>query len=79
MPAEAAPSYLSGLLIGAEIASVPRLLGVEAGSPLALVGDPQLCGWYARALEHRGWPAQFHDGDEAVVAGLRALNNGGVL
>ncbi len=79
MPAEASTSYLSGLLIGAEIASVPRLLDAAPGAALAVVGEPNLCRWYKLALEHGGWSATFHDGDEAVIAGLRALNNGGVL
>jgi 2-dehydro-3-deoxygalactonokinase len=77
LPADASTSYLSGLLIGSEIASVPRLLGLDPAQPLALLGDAKLCGWYRLALEHRGWSASSYDGDEAVLAGLRALHAGG--
>ena len=74
MAPEAAPSYLSGLLIGSEVASLPPLLGLEPGSPVSLVGDPGLTLWYERALASAGYRVQVHDGDEAVLAGLRALH-----
>lgn len=66
-------SYLSGLLIGAEIAAAPALLDVRWDERVQLVGEPKLCRWYARALERRGVPHQFTDGDQAVLAGLSAL------
>jgi 2-dehydro-3-deoxygalactonokinase len=68
-----AGAYLSGLLIGAEAASVPGLLGVAPGRPVALVGEPALCRWYALALERVGFQVETYDGDEAVLDGLRAL------
>jgi 2-dehydro-3-deoxygalactonokinase len=73
--AEAAstPSYLSGLLIGAEAAAVPRLLGVDPGTPVALLGDAALCGLYAKALRRRGIPHEVFDGEAAALAGLFAL------
>ena len=71
-PAEETASYLSGLLIGADIASTPALLG--AGDlPVALLGDPVLCGWYGRALAARGVEHTIDDGEAAAVAGLHAL------
>jgi len=72
-PAETTPSYLSGLLIGAEAAAVPRLLGCTGDEPVALLGDPQLCALYARALDRRGVASETHDGEAAAVAGLFAL------
>jgi 2-dehydro-3-deoxygalactonokinase len=71
-PAET-PSYLSGLLIGAEVAGVPKLLGLDARSPIALLGDPGLCARYARALDARGMAYETFDGEAAAVAGLFAL------
>lgn len=71
-----ASSYLSGLLIGAEIASAARLLGVAPETPVAVVGDLQLAQRYVRSLELRGRSATAHDGDAAVLAGLIALANG---
>ena len=72
-PAESTPSYLSGLLIGAEVASVPGLLLGETGYPVVLLGDPGLCRWYARALERLGFETSTHDGETAALAALTAL------
>ena len=69
------PSYLSGLLIGAEVASVPGLLG-EGVREVVLLGDPHLCHLYRRALERRGVETQTFDGSSAVRAGLFALKFG---
>jgi 2-dehydro-3-deoxygalactonokinase len=73
MPPPAATSYLSGLLIGAEVASLPALAGAQAHEPVVLIGSPPLCARYQRALDRRGVHAIVHDGDEAVLAGLTAL------
>jgi 2-dehydro-3-deoxygalactonokinase len=75
---ESSASYLSGLLIGSETAGAPRLLGFERDLPVALVGEPALCRWYELALRARGRTVTVHDGDEASVAGLRALHMEGV-
>ncbi|MGA0604770.1 2-dehydro-3-deoxygalactonokinase [Phenylobacterium sp. VNQ135] len=72
-PAEETPSYLSGLLIGAEVAATPALLGCTGDEPVSLLGDAKLCGLYARALAARGIEADVHDGEAAAVAGLFAL------
>jgi 2-dehydro-3-deoxygalactonokinase len=71
--AESTPSYLSGLLIGAEVASLPGLLGLDAREPVALLGDATLCGLYGKAFAARGWPYETFDGEAAAVAGLFAL------
>jgi 2-dehydro-3-deoxygalactonokinase len=70
--AASTPSYLSGLLIGAEVAAVPALLGA-APSQVALLGDPILCARYARALGQRGVETGIFDGETAAIAGLWAL------
>lgn len=72
-PAESTPAYLSGLLIGAEAASLPQLLDLPNDAPVALLGDPKLTRWYARALGARGCRVTEHDGEAAAVAGLFAL------
>jgi 2-dehydro-3-deoxygalactonokinase len=69
---ESTPSYLSGLLIGAEVASVPGLLG-ETPKQVALLGDAALCGRYRRALERIGAAVETFDGEAAAIAGLFAL------
>jgi 2-dehydro-3-deoxygalactonokinase len=70
---ESTPSYLSGLLIGAEVAAAPALLGIAPDAPVALIGEPALCRWYGRALKGRGRLVSIHNGDEAARAGLFAL------
>jgi 2-dehydro-3-deoxygalactonokinase len=59
--------YLSGMLIGAEIAAATRWVG-EA--PLAVVGAPGLAARYQRALTLAGRAAQVIDGETATVRGL---------
>ncbi|MDE2489098.1 MAG: 2-dehydro-3-deoxygalactonokinase [Alphaproteobacteria bacterium] len=71
--AASTPSYLSGLLIGAEVAAVPKLLGVAQGVPVSLLGDAALCGFYARALQRRNVDCETFDGEAAARAGLFAL------
>jgi 2-dehydro-3-deoxygalactonokinase len=68
--AESTPSYLSGLLIGAEVAGLPDLLG---GGPVILLGDAALCSFYRRALEKRNIISESFDGKRAAIAGLLAL------
>jgi 2-dehydro-3-deoxygalactonokinase len=69
LAAEQLPDYLSGLLIGHEIANE-----LKAATPerLALVGDPALCGRYAMALGRFGiaTPLQL---DNTAPAGLWRL------
>jgi 2-dehydro-3-deoxygalactonokinase len=71
---QSSASYLSGLLIGSECAALPGLLGIGRETAVALIGEPALCVWYERALRQRGFGAAVYDGDEAVLAGLRALH-----
>ena len=71
MPQGASASYLSGLLIGAEIAAFAPLLG--AGDGVFLVGELTLCAWRRRALQRRGIHAEVYDGEAAVLAGLTAI------
>ena len=76
-PAESTPSYLSGLLIGADAAATPRLLGVSGDEPVALLGDAALCELYRRALDRRGVACETFDGPAAARAGLFALSRMG--
>jgi len=73
-PAQGTPSYLSGLLIGAEVASVPQQLG-ERAEHVALLGDATLCGRYRTALERIGTAVETFDGEAAAIAGLNALGS----
>lgn len=70
---ESTPSYLSGLLIGAEVAGLPQLLCGKTGFPVVLLGDAVLCRWYERALTRIGVATTTHDGEAAALAALTAL------
>ena len=73
---ESVKSYLSGLLIGAEAAGVPPLLGIGAKAKVAIIGDVALAARYRRALAGRGFEVTVHDGEDAVLDGLVALQMG---
>jgi 2-dehydro-3-deoxygalactonokinase len=74
IPAEGLRSYLSGLLIGAEIAAAQEALA-ELGATqrsLTLVGAPRLAALYGTALGARGWMTRSA-GEAATVRGLALL------
>ncbi|MEG3175065.1 2-dehydro-3-deoxygalactonokinase [Sphingomonas sp. RB3P16] len=64
-----ATGYLSGLLIGREIAE----LAPAPGETVSLIGDPRLAARYDRALAARGIAATLLDGDACALAGLALL------
>lgn len=67
-------SYLSGVLIGAEVASTPSALGFTQAN-VTLIGDRKLCHLYERVLSRVGDKPRFVDGEDAALAGLTALAN----
>jgi 2-dehydro-3-deoxygalactonokinase len=69
-----AASFLSGLLIGDEVARLPQRLGLERGSIVGLMGEPGLCALYGTALEAQGLGVEPADGEAAVIAGLAWLH-----
>jgi 2-dehydro-3-deoxygalactonokinase len=69
----ATASYLSGLLIGSEVASMPKLLDIRPDAAVTLLGDAALCARYAAALAARGRAFSIFDGEDAAVAGLYTL------
>jgi 2-dehydro-3-deoxygalactonokinase len=75
-PADTTAEYLSGLLIGADVASTPRLLGCDPDTLVHLVGDVGLCRWYEKALSLRGQRPSICDGGLAALAGFKALQGG---
>lgn len=78
-PPDSGPSYLSGLLIGADVAGLPRILGAPRGEAVMLLGDAALCRLYRRALDARGTRSEIFDGESAATAGLFAVYRTGVL
>lgn len=64
--------YLSGLLIGAELAEALAL--VNPGTwHVHLIGEASLTALYRRAAARLGFRATVHDGDACVIAGLERL------
>ncbi|HEX8309211.1 MAG TPA: 2-dehydro-3-deoxygalactonokinase [Allosphingosinicella sp.] len=69
-PPEEASSYVSGLLIGADLKVGLRLAGNDE---LVVVGRPDLTGLFCAALQAVGRPARTIDGEAAFLAGIRHL------
>lgn len=67
MDAASLLDYLSGILIGHELASSTMT------PPVIIVGEPNLCSLYRRALAHRGIEAETVSADVATTRGLRAI------
>lgn len=69
--AEELPSYVSGVLIGNDVAA--RLAAHPAGTMVHIVADDELGDLYAVAIEALGWVARRVDSDAAFVAGITAI------
>src|SRR5579863_8768083 len=63
-----AASYLSGLVVGKDIATALRLF--DRDGPVQLIGTPQLAALYGRVLNAYDAPFEAIDGDAAALAGL---------
>ncbi|SMQ64502.1 2-dehydro-3-deoxygalactonokinase [Devosia lucknowensis] len=61
--------FLSGLLIGTEIAANRSQIGTD---PVPLIGSAGLCALYARVLAMAGATGRVVDSTEVVLAGLKA-------
>lgn len=61
--------YLSGLLIGHELAAMSAMLQVPPSQPIVLVGNSTLCARYLWALEYCGFES-LRFAPEATTAGL---------
>ena len=61
---------LSGLLIGAEIASL-----AAGDEEIVLIGEDALAGLYERALSRSGRTTRMLDAEDAVIAGLQLAHD----
>ena len=68
---EDAASYTSGLLIGTDLRT--GLRHAVEGQEIVVMGRAELTGLYAAALAAAGWRSSEVDGEEAFLAGARAL------
>ncbi|HJR55227.1 MAG TPA: 2-dehydro-3-deoxygalactonokinase [Rhizomicrobium sp.] len=73
IPKEEAASYLSGLVIGEDVAGATRLFQPQGS--VTLVCAPDLGALYARALCAYGLSAAAMAGDDAALAGLAFLHS----
>lgn len=69
-----AASYLSGLVVGTDVATSVRLFGLEGGATVHLVCTPALAALYARALARYDLKSAVIDGDAAALAGLTHIH-----
>lgn len=67
LPSEAIASYLSGLLIGAELRDA---LGANAGKAIAVIGSARMNALYLEGLALLGAPAEAIDGDTLLRPAL---------
>lgn len=65
-----AASYLSGLVIGTDVATSIALFGLSSGATVHLVCTPALAALYDKALAQYGLKSAVIDGDAAALAGL---------
>lgn len=70
LPAEHVSEWLSGLLIGAEVAA---MLAEHPVTGIALVGSESLCRRYRQALDMKGVAAHEVAGDTAFLHGIRRI------
>jgi 2-dehydro-3-deoxygalactonokinase len=71
---EGAASWMSGLLIGTDVAGAMRLFADhDRSGPVRIVGTPQLIDAYSTALARAGFRAAGIDGETAAFAGLYSV------
>ncbi|VUS38429.1 2-dehydro-3-deoxygalactonokinase [Klebsiella huaxiensis] len=73
LAATSVSDYLSGLLIGAEVATLGQRYRT---STVTLVGDPALNARYRRAMMACGMTVNSCSGDEALLSGMARIMNG---
>lgn len=73
LAATSVSDYLSGLLIGAEVATLGQRYRT---SGVTLVGDPALNARYSRAMRARGMTVNSCNGDEALLGGMARIMHG---
>ncbi|HUQ10483.1 MAG TPA: 2-dehydro-3-deoxygalactonokinase [Steroidobacteraceae bacterium] len=74
LTAEGAASWVSGLLVGADVYGALGLFGAhDAAAPVHVIGAPRLVESYSLALSKRGRKAVAIDGEQASLAGLTQI------
>ena len=73
LPREDVSEYLSGLLIGHEVASMIRQWQPDHRQPVTIVASHSLASRYQKVLNILGFKAQILEGDSAFQAGIRSI------
>lgn len=71
----AVSDWLSGLLIGNEVAQMQQEFALPAQDALTVIGNPKLTARYARALSMAGMAHSVLDGDDVFQLGIRSIVN----
>jgi 2-dehydro-3-deoxygalactonokinase len=72
---DGAASWMSGLLIGTDVAGAIRLFPeLDQRVPVHVIGAPHLTEAYSNALGRAGFPARAVDGEASALAGLSWLH-----
>lgn len=71
----AVSDWLSGLLIGNEVAQMQRQYPLPTDAALTVIGNPKLGERYAQALNLAGVRHRMLDGDRAFQSGIRSIVN----
>jgi 2-dehydro-3-deoxygalactonokinase len=81
LPATGLASYLSGLMIGAEVAEASRWFGAarRTASAVTVIGSAQLAKLYRSALQARGFSGRLGPEDAAVPGLVRIAAAAGLL
>lgn len=72
-PREAVSEFLSGLLIGHEVALMADTFMQGDNTPLTLIAGSSLADRYQKAMAFTGLSAQLLDGDQAFQQGIRSI------
>lgn len=72
-PAASVSDFLSGLLIGHEVALMAETFMHPQPTPLTLIASPALADRYLQAMALCGLSAQWLDGDRAFQQGIRSI------
>ena len=73
LAAEHSHSYISGLLIGDEVAQMQRAGQLQVNTPIALLGERHLCVLYQSAIELIGLHAAVYDAEQCLLAAASYL------
>ncbi|EFE96994.1 2-dehydro-3-deoxygalactonokinase [Serratia odorifera] len=71
----AVSDWLSGLLIGNEVAQMQQQYPLAAHTALTVIGNPTLAQRYGRAFDMAGIRYRTLDGDRAFQTGIRSIAN----